>query len=153
MDLSREEFAGAQLCPAAYFLGETEAAHDVPFHFDDFTVLANVDVNRRLSGLEIGGFGQVGLLVLVLYGMVGAAAIDILAVNANTHGGLALTTKDSLEISRERIRLFDTLAQAQKFCTSPKTPLDFLRSTPLPQVNVGFPPVPPDLALQSGMAA
>jgi hypothetical protein len=100
-------------------LGEAEAADDVPFHFDDFAVLADVDINGRLGGLEGGGFRQVGLLVLVLYGIVGAAPIDILAVDANTHDGLAFTTKDSLEISRERIRLFDTLAQAQKFCTAP----------------------------------
>jgi hypothetical protein len=100
-------------------LGEAEAAHDIPFHFDDFAILTNVDVNGRFGRLEGGGLGQVGLLVLVLYGIVGAAPIDIMAVDANTHGGLALTTKDSLEISRERIRLFDTLAQAQKFCTIP----------------------------------
>jgi tRNA nucleotidyltransferase (CCA-adding enzyme) len=102
-------------------LGEAEAAHDVPFHFNDFAVLADIDVNGRLGRFEIGGLRQVGLLVLVLYGMVGAAPIDILAVNANTHDGLALTAKDYLEISRERIRLFDTLAQAQKFCIAPLT--------------------------------
>jgi tRNA nucleotidyltransferase (CCA-adding enzyme) len=102
-------------------LGEAEAAHDVPFYFNDFAVLADVDVNGRLRRFEIGGLCQVGLLVLVLYGMVGAAPIDILAVNANTHDGLALTAKDYLEISRERIRLFDTLAQAQKFCIAPLT--------------------------------
>jgi tRNA nucleotidyltransferase (CCA-adding enzyme) len=101
-------------------LGEAEAAYDIPFHFDDFAILTDVDINGWLGGLEIGDFGQMGLLVLVLYSVVGAAPIDILAVNANTHAGLALTTKDSLEISRERIRLFDTLAQAQKFCTPPQ---------------------------------
>jgi hypothetical protein len=100
-------------------LGEAEAAHDVPFYFDDFAILTDVDINGRLGGLEAGGFGQVGLLVLVLYGIVGATRIDILAIDANTHDGLAFTTKDSLEISRERIRLFDTLAQAQKFCIPP----------------------------------
>ncbi len=84
-NLSRYEFAGSHFCPFAGLLLETFTADYIPFHFNFVLVGANVDVDGGFYGVEIGCFGEMDLFVLSFYGVVGEAAVYIVAVNTNTH--------------------------------------------------------------------
>jgi hypothetical protein len=64
---------------------ETFTADYIPFHFYFILPGADVDVDCGFYGVEIGGFGEVRLFVLCFYGVVGEAAVYIMAVNTNTH--------------------------------------------------------------------
>jgi hypothetical protein len=46
---------------------------------------ADVNVNGGFYRVEIGIFSEMRLFVLGFYGVVGQAAIDVMAVNTNTH--------------------------------------------------------------------
>jgi hypothetical protein len=83
--LSRDEFAWPQFCPFAGLLLETLTANYIPFHFNFVLAGADVDVDGGFYGVEIGCFGEVKLFVLFFYGVVGEAAVYIVAVNTNTH--------------------------------------------------------------------
>jgi len=84
--LSWHEFTGAEFCPFAHFWGETFTTDYIPLHLDFFGGGADIDIDSWLDRLKIWIFRQMGLLVLVFYGVVGETAIDIYAINTNTHG-------------------------------------------------------------------
>jgi hypothetical protein len=79
------EFTRSQFRPFSGFLFETETANDIPFHLDVITAIADVDINGGFCCLESRCVSQMRLLVLLLDGMIRGAAIDVLAVYANTH--------------------------------------------------------------------
>lgn len=83
--LSWYEFAGPQFGPFADLLFETLTSDYIPFHFYFILAGADVDVDCRFYGVEIGCFGEVKLFVLSFYGVVGEAAVYVMAVNTNTH--------------------------------------------------------------------
>ena len=83
--LSWYEFAGPQCSPFAGLLLETFTADYIPFHFNFVLAGADVDVDCGFYGVEIGCFGEMNLFVLSFYGVVGEAAVYIMAVNTNTH--------------------------------------------------------------------
>ena len=66
-------------------------ANYVPFHFDIIGLGANVDVELGCCGGKVGGWGEMGLLMLLFYCMIGRAAIDIFAIDTNAHIFNALT--------------------------------------------------------------
>lgn len=83
--LSRDEFAWPQRGPFAGLLLETLTPDYIPFHFNFVLAGTDVDVDGGFYGVEIGCFGEVNLFVLFFYGVVGEAAVYIVAVNTNTH--------------------------------------------------------------------
>ena len=84
--LSWDKFPRPQLGPFSSFLLEAQATHHIPFHLNFFPLRPDIDVDRRFYGLKAGSFRQVRLLMLGFNSMVGRAAIDVVAVNADTHG-------------------------------------------------------------------
>jgi hypothetical protein len=66
-------------------LAKAEATHNIPFHFDEVVLIANVDIDAGLIWLKVRRFGQVRLLVLMFNGIVGQAPIDIFTINTDTH--------------------------------------------------------------------
>jgi hypothetical protein len=86
LSLGGDQLARAKLGPFVFFFRKAKAADHVPFHLDFIALVADVDINAGLGRFEGGGFGEVGLLVLVFDGVVGGAAIDVVAVDADTHG-------------------------------------------------------------------
>jgi hypothetical protein len=62
---------------------ETLTPDYIPFHFNFVLAGTDVDVDGGFYGVEIGCFGKVNLLFF--YGVVGEAAVYIVAVNTNTH--------------------------------------------------------------------
>lgn len=85
LNLSRDGFSRAQLRPFARFLREALATDNIPLHFDIVLPGPNIDVNGRNLRFKIGIFGDVRLLVLRFYGVIGFAAIDKMTINTNTH--------------------------------------------------------------------
>jgi hypothetical protein len=74
-----------ELGPPTDFLAETEAAHHIPLHFNLAILVPDVDIDCRFGRFKIRDLSEVGLLMLMLNGVVGGAAIDVLAIDADTH--------------------------------------------------------------------
>jgi hypothetical protein len=83
--------SGTELGPPADFLAETKAAHHIPLHFNFTILVPDVDIDRWFGRFKIRGRGEVGLLMLMLNRIVGGAAIDVLAIDTDTHGSNPLT--------------------------------------------------------------
>jgi hypothetical protein len=66
------------------------ATNYVPFHFDVIGLGADVDVDLGFCGGEVGRWGEMGLLMLFFYCMIGGAAIDIFAMDTNAHMGFGV---------------------------------------------------------------
>jgi hypothetical protein len=66
-------------------LAKALATNYVPFHFDVIGLGADVDVDLGFCGGEVGRWGEMGLLMLFFYCMIGGAAIDIFAMDTNAH--------------------------------------------------------------------
>lgn len=81
--LCRHQLARTEFCPLVATLYKALTADDIPFHLS--TVVADVDVDFGLDGLEIWSFGEMRLQVLAFDGVIGDAAIDVVAVDADTH--------------------------------------------------------------------
>jgi hypothetical protein len=47
---------------------------------------ADIDVDLGFCGGEVWGWGEMGLLMLFFYCMIGRAAIDIFAIDTDAHG-------------------------------------------------------------------
>jgi hypothetical protein len=60
-------------------------ANYVPFHFDIIGLGADVDVDLGFCGCEVWGWGEMSLLMLFFYCMIGGAAIDIFAIDTDAH--------------------------------------------------------------------
>jgi len=92
----RDQFAGSKSGPLALLQGETFTANDIVLEakvvlLDDAIALNphlgghDIGIDTGIDGFKVRVFGEVGLLMLSLDCMVGGAAIDVEAVNANTH--------------------------------------------------------------------
>lgn len=77
--------------------------------------MTDIDIDRGLNRFEVGEFGQVGLLMLRFDCMIRRAAIDIMAIDTNTHShSPRLKATDvgiKLELLRHFLKLSDTLTQ------------------------------------------
>lgn len=84
--LSRDKFPRPQLGPFPGLLLKAQTANHIPLHLNLFPAGSDININRRFYGLKIGSFSQVRLLMLGFNSMVGRATINVVAVNADTHG-------------------------------------------------------------------
>jgi len=64
---------------------KAETTHYIPLHENLFALGADIDIDARRVSSEIGVCGEMGLLVLGFYSMVGDTAIYKFTVNADTH--------------------------------------------------------------------
>lgn len=92
----RNEFARAEARPLALFHHEAVTANHVILKAK-FVLLNNaialdphhrrldIGVNGGVHGFKVGGFGQVGLLVLGFNRVIGDAAVNVKAIYTNAH--------------------------------------------------------------------
>ena len=71
--------------PFSVILGKAQTANYIPFHFDIIGLGADVDVDLGFCGGEVGRWGEMSLLMLFFYCMIGRAAIDIFTIDTNAH--------------------------------------------------------------------
>lgn len=114
---SWNRFARAQLRPLTHFLLETLATDYIPFHLDILLLRANIHVDGGVVGFKGGRFGDVGLLVLRFYGIVGFAAIDEMTVHTNTHSrnGMAICSYSNEDKPTSDIFLQSQLTNRTQF--------------------------------------
>jgi hypothetical protein len=86
--LSRNQLTRTQFRPFALFEFKALTAHYIPLHLNFLAAGANIDVNRRFDRVKRGPIGQMRLLVLGFDRIVGNAAIDVMTIDANTHGSI-----------------------------------------------------------------
>lgn len=81
----RHQFSRTQPRPLAHVCCKALTADYIPLHLNEFIPLPDVDVDCRFYSLKTGRIGEMRLLVLMFYGVIRGAAIDVMAVYTNAH--------------------------------------------------------------------